>query len=234
MPTTATAHRTKRGTTRHRMIATAAEVLRERGATGVTIDEVLARSGAPRGSVYHHFPGGKKDLMEALYEAVEGEFTERVATQVLPQLAQGEVDPLDVMKGAIGATLDLSLDPEIQQILLVDSLSVLGWERWREIADGHSLAVVRSLLTASVEAGSMKPLPTDSMANLLMAALAGGALTLALLALRQLPLPAFALRWPWLARLHDHRTGVPYGIALAGAALAVYPQSELWTATLAP
>lgn len=67
---------------------------------------------------------------------------------------------------------------------------------------------------------------------LLIATLAGGALTLGLLAMRQLPLPGFAARWPWLARLHDHRTGVPYGIALAGAALAVYPSSAVWTAAL--
>lgn len=63
---------------------------------------------------------------------------------------------------------------------------------------------------------------------LLLATLAGGALTLALLAWRGLPLPAFALGWTWLARLHDRHTGVPYGIALAGAALVVYPESPLW------
>ena len=69
---------------------------------------------------------------------------------------------------------------------------------------------------------------------LLLSAIAGGALTLGLLAMRQLPLPGFALRWPWLTHLHDHRTGVPYGIALAAAALVVYPQSALWAAALAP
>lgn len=67
---------------------------------------------------------------------------------------------------------------------------------------------------------------------LLLSAVAGGALTLALLALRKLPLPGFALGWPWLLRLHDDRTGVPYGIALAGAALAVYPSSAIWMAAL--
>jgi prepilin peptidase CpaA len=67
---------------------------------------------------------------------------------------------------------------------------------------------------------------------LLLAALAGGALTLAILVLRKLPLPGFAARWTWLARLHDHRSGVPYGIALAGAALVVYPRSPVWTAVL--
>jgi len=56
-----------RRTTRRRMLASAVEVLRERGAAGVTIDEVLARSKAPRGSVYHHFPGGRNQLLiEAL------------------------------------------------------------------------------------------------------------------------------------------------------------------------
>ena len=50
-----------------KMLISAAEVMRERGAAGVTIDAVLARSGAPRGSVYHHFPEGRNQiLVEAL------------------------------------------------------------------------------------------------------------------------------------------------------------------------
>ena len=54
------------------MLISAAEVMRERGAAGVTIDEVLARSGAPRGSVYYHFPGGRNQLLtEALQFAGE-------------------------------------------------------------------------------------------------------------------------------------------------------------------
>jgi TetR/AcrR family transcriptional regulator, lmrAB and yxaGH operons repressor len=62
----------KRGSTRIRMLITAAEVLRERGAAGVTIDEVLARSGSPRGSVYHHFPAGRNQILtEALQFAGE-------------------------------------------------------------------------------------------------------------------------------------------------------------------
>ena len=49
------------------MLVSAAEVLRERGAPRVTIGEVLTRSGAPRGSVYHHFPKGRNQVLtEAL------------------------------------------------------------------------------------------------------------------------------------------------------------------------
>ena len=68
--------RTKRGSTRANMLISAAEVIRERGAAGVTIDEVLARSGAPRGSVYYHFPEGRNQILtEALQYAGE-EITE--------------------------------------------------------------------------------------------------------------------------------------------------------------
>jgi AcrR family transcriptional regulator len=63
----ATHVRRKRGDTRTKMLISAAEVMRERGAAGVTIDEVLTRSGAPRGSVYYHFPEGRNQILaEAL------------------------------------------------------------------------------------------------------------------------------------------------------------------------
>jgi TetR/AcrR family transcriptional regulator, lmrAB and yxaGH operons repressor len=60
----------KRCGTRRKMLVSAAEVMRERGAAGVTIDAVLARSGCPRGSVYYHFPAGRNQMLtEALQYA---------------------------------------------------------------------------------------------------------------------------------------------------------------------
>lgn len=49
--------------TRQKMLATTVELLCERGAAGVTVDAVLARSEAPRGSVYYHFPGGRNEML---------------------------------------------------------------------------------------------------------------------------------------------------------------------------
>jgi TetR/AcrR family transcriptional repressor of lmrAB and yxaGH operons len=67
MPASVTKSTNKRGSTRIRMLLSAAQVMRERGAAGVTIDEVLTRSGAPRGSVYYHFPEGRNQILtEAL------------------------------------------------------------------------------------------------------------------------------------------------------------------------
>jgi prepilin peptidase CpaA len=62
---------------------------------------------------------------------------------------------------------------------------------------------------------------------LLDAALLGGGLTLLLLNFRLVPLPPSFERWPWVARLHEKKGGVPYGIALAAAALMVYPDT-IW------
>lgn len=53
-----------RSTTRQRMVVSAATLIRRHGASGTTLDRVLALSGAPRGSVYHHFPGGRSQLVE--------------------------------------------------------------------------------------------------------------------------------------------------------------------------
>src|SRR4051812_20903833 len=54
--------RPKRGS-RERMIVSTAVLMRERGARATSIDAVLEHSGAPRGSVYHHFPGGREQLL---------------------------------------------------------------------------------------------------------------------------------------------------------------------------
>jgi AcrR family transcriptional regulator len=50
------------------MIASTAVLIRERGAHSTAISDVLAHSGAPRGSAYHYFPGGRTQL---LCEAVD-------------------------------------------------------------------------------------------------------------------------------------------------------------------
>jgi prepilin peptidase CpaA len=61
----------------------------------------------------------------------------------------------------------------------------------------------------------------------LYASIFGGALTLLILQFRKFPLPAPLARQPWIARLHETDEGIPYGIALAAAALAIYPHT-IW------
>ena len=60
--------------------------------------------------------------------------------------------------------------------------------------------------------------PHDLLPYTLAATIFGGLLTLTLLALRQLPLPAGLARQDWILKLHDQRSGIPYGVALAAGA----------------
>jgi prepilin peptidase CpaA len=64
----------------------------------------------------------------------------------------------------------------------------------------------------------------------LYASLLGGVLTLAMIRFRLLPLPQILARQEWLKRLHQLDAGVPYGIALAAAALLIYPETP-WMKT---
>ncbi len=60
------------------------------------------------------------------------------------------------------------------------------------------------------------------------ASLLGGALTLMILAARRWPLPEWLRAITWVDRLHNSKSGVPYGIALAAAGLLVYPDSVIF------
>ncbi len=64
------------------------------------------------------------------------------------------------------------------------------------------------------------------MQYLLYASIFGGVLTVLLIQFRQWPLPYVLAGQSWLLRLHAGESGVPYGIALAVGALAVYPETD--------
>lgn len=63
----------------------------------------------------------------------------------------------------------------------------------------------------------------------LVASLFGGALALLVLGFRKIPLPARLARQGWLARLQGHG-GIPYGVALAIAALVILPHTDVFRA----
>ena len=58
-----------RGQVRQKMVEGATRVLARRGLHATAFSEVLAVTGASRGSIYHHFPGGKAELIEAVLES---------------------------------------------------------------------------------------------------------------------------------------------------------------------
>jgi TetR/AcrR family transcriptional repressor of lmrAB and yxaGH operons len=76
---------------RERMVSSAASLIRSRGLNATSFSDVLADSGAPRGSIYHHFPEGKQQLA--------GDAMRWTSERVLAHLRAGTaVTPSDVLK----------------------------------------------------------------------------------------------------------------------------------------
>src|SRR3954466_11711810 len=93
--------RTNQDSARERMIRSTALLIRERGVEATSFSDVLEHSGAPRGSIYHHFPGGKAQLVE---EATRwaGDF---IARAQIASLQDG--DPVAAVDAAIARWRDV-------------------------------------------------------------------------------------------------------------------------------
>lgn len=62
----------------------------------------------------------------------------------------------------------------------------------------------------------------------ILSSIFGGIITLVLLGLRRFSLPQKFVKYKWIVRLHQPTTGVPYGIALAIAAICIFPNTPIW------
>jgi AcrR family transcriptional regulator len=159
--------------TRAALIATARPLFAERGYAAVATEEIVRAAGLTRGALYHHF-GGKRELLAAVYEQLESELAERIAS-----VAMGASDPLEAMRSGTEMFLDACLEPEVQQIVLLDAPAVLGWERWREIASEHGLGLIEGTLQAAMDGGQIAPQPVKPLAHVLMGALDEAAMVVA-------------------------------------------------------
>jgi TetR/AcrR family transcriptional regulator, lmrAB and yxaGH operons repressor len=112
-----------RGGSKGAFISATQELLRRRGYAASGLSDILARSGAPKGSLYFHFPGGKQELAVAAME--------RSASQ---------------LRGAIAAVLDSSDDVGEAISRLVDALAAGLADS--QFSDGCPIATV-ALETAS-------------------------------------------------------------------------------------
>jgi AcrR family transcriptional regulator len=161
--------------TRDALIEAARALFAERGYAGVGTEEIVRAAGVTRGALYHHFEG-KRDLFEAVYERIEAELAERIATGAL---SAAERSPLEAMRAGAEMFLQACTEPEAQRIVLLDGPSVLGWDRWREIAAEYGLGLIEATLQAAVEAGAIREQPVRPLAHVLMGALDEAAMLVA-------------------------------------------------------
>lgn len=80
--------------TRERLVQAMSRALQQRGYHGVGLAELLAEADAPKGVLYHHFPGGKQALAVAAIEATAAHISAS-----LDRLVAGGADPLPALAG---------------------------------------------------------------------------------------------------------------------------------------
>src|SRR4249919_2036709 len=98
--------------TRAALIAAARPLFAQRGYAEVGTEEIARAAGVTRGALYHHFDG-KRELFEAVYERIEIELAEGIASGALRAIARS---PLAAMKAGAEMFLHASTEPEAQQI----------------------------------------------------------------------------------------------------------------------
>jgi AcrR family transcriptional regulator len=156
--------------TRGKLLRVGRDLFARRGYNDVSTEEIVRRAGVTRGALYHHFED-KRELFAAVVEQVEQDVMQKVA-----EAALAEEDSWEQQRVAIGAYLDVCLEPAVQRIVLTDAPSVLGLAAWREIESKYGFALVEAGLRSVMEAGYIERQPVEPLAHLLLGALTEGGL----------------------------------------------------------
>jgi AcrR family transcriptional regulator len=159
--------------TRGQLIEVATSLFATRGYEGTSIEAVLAAAGVSRGALYHHFAG-----KEALFTAAVVAISDRVTVEIAEAIRDC-TDPVDAMRIAALAWIDLAGDPVIQRIMLVDAPSVLGWEQWRTMDEGRTAGAMRAMLQEVSDTGRLPQELVEPFSHMILAALDEAALVVA-------------------------------------------------------
>ena len=160
-------------TTRAVLIETATGLFAEHGYADVGTEQLVESCGLTRGALYHHFDG-KQGLFEAVVESLQA----KVAAEI-ERAANEAADPWQGIKAGCVEFVRCCLRDEFRQVLLVDAMSVLGFQRWREIDAQHGVASLQAGLTECMEEELIQAQPVEPLARLISGAVNEAALWLA-------------------------------------------------------
>lgn len=132
--------------TREKMIGGAALLISQRGVQGTSFSEVLELTDTPRGSIYHHFPGGKDELVAEAISLLGSVVTERIRNaeanqpeQVAEAFAQGWrefVEATNLKSVCVMSAVTVGAGADSEGLLPVVAA---GFASWRDaLADAYT------------------------------------------------------------------------------------------------
>ncbi|HEY5266125.1 MAG TPA: TetR/AcrR family transcriptional regulator [Acidimicrobiales bacterium] len=150
---------------RAKMVQSAANLIGSQGLNATSFSDVLASSGAPRGSIYFHFPGGKRELAkdairltsEQILTHIQASST-RSPSEVLNHFVALFRHVVEASDGAAGcAVAGVTVDiPATDDELLVDA---------REAFHSWVALLAEQLETAGVDHESARDIATIAVAS---------------------------------------------------------------------
>jgi TetR/AcrR family transcriptional repressor of lmrAB and yxaGH operons len=162
---------TKTATTRTRLLDTAGQLFRCHGFHATGLDEILKRSGTPKGSLYHYFPGGKDQLaIETLDHFVAQ------LEQGMSALLSSSSDPLKALRKFLRLTVNSLAESDFRDgcPLAAITLDIASdREPIREACEKGFATWLRVLVQHLKRAG-LTEARAKSMATLFLASLEGG------------------------------------------------------------
>lgn len=125
--------------TREKLVAATATLLQRQGFHGTTLMDIVHESGAPRGSLYFHFPEGKEALACAALEGAGGQWRELIeaaisgaphpgdAIHTVCELLAGSLEASNFTEGCPLATVGLEAASTSEQVRITVARHYDGW-----------------------------------------------------------------------------------------------------------
>lgn len=158
--------------TRGKLIAAARRAFAQKGYSEASMDDLTAAAGLTRGALYHNF-GDKKGLLQAVIDQIDGEILEQMRAAGQQYHTRWHAFLAEAI-----TYIEMSLEPEVQRIMLLDGPAVLGDpSRWPN--QTACLRTTAAMLAELIEEGTVKPVDTEAAAQLVNGAALNAALWVA-------------------------------------------------------
>jgi AcrR family transcriptional regulator len=142
------------------LVEAARQCFAERGYDATTVAEILRRAGMARGALYHYFPGGKRDVFQAVFEKINEAFHE--GRDALAHLES----PLARIRAGVRVFLALCTQDDFARIVLVDAPKLVPGQADR----GSSYALMLAQIEEAKAQGELPDVDPEALAMALYGA----------------------------------------------------------------
>lgn len=157
--------------TRGNLVRHARRLFAKGGQRAVGVIEVSRAAKVTTGALYHHFKN-REALLEAVLEDVAQSVADRAAEAMEPH-----TDPWAKLGAGINAVLDLCLEPDVK-LAYNEAAAILGLERWRQLEEAKTGALLMKSLFEVAATGSLKPVSLELLAAMVKGALVEAAMSI--------------------------------------------------------